>query len=164
MNSKRIMAWGGIVVLAAATAAAAAQTPPDKPPAAAQKEEQAALPAAKPVPVFSYDPGGRRDPFRDLLGGKDIKEKRIVSGLSDLDIEDVKLLGIVRSKDKFEAIAGLTEGFPLTIREGDQLADGYVLTIRADAVVFRKTKDKGIPLMRPRDIVKEITPEERTHD
>jgi len=154
-----------LIFLAAATAAAAsAQTPPDKPPPAAQKEEQVAPPSAKPLPVFSYDPAGRRDPFKDLLGGKDIKEKRIVSGLSDLEIEDVKLLGIVKTKDKLEAIAGLTDGFPLTIREGDQLADGYVLTIRPDAVVFRKTKDKGIPLMRPRDIVKEIMPEERTHD
>lgn len=162
MNYKHLV-WGCLIALAAATAAAA-QTPQDKPPVAAQKEEQAAPPEIKPVPVFSYDPAGRRDPFKDLLGGKDIKEKKIVGGLSDLDIEDIKLLGIVRFKDKNEAIAGLTEGFPLTIREGDLLADGYVLTIRPDAVVFRKTKDKGIPLMRPRDIVKEITPEERTHD
>jgi Tfp pilus assembly protein PilP len=162
MNTKRLIVWGCLVTLAAATAPA--QTPPEKPPAAAQKETQPGLPVVKPIPVFSYDPAGRRDPFKDLMAGKEIKEKRIISGLADLTIEEVRLLGIVKTKDKLEAIAGLAEGFPLTIREGDVLADGYVLSIRPDAVVFRKTKDKGIPLLRPRDIVKEITLEERTHD
>ena len=153
MNTKRTLAWGCLVALSAAAAAALAQTVPDK--TSAERRE---------VPVFSYDPAGRRDPFKDLLGGKDIKEKRVVTGLADLEIDEVTLLGIVQSKDKFEAIAGLPEGFPLTVREGDRLADGYVLSIRADAVVFRKTRDKGIPLSQPRDIVKEIQPEERTHD
>jgi len=162
MNSKRIAAWAGLAFLA--TAVAAAQTPPEKPPAAGQKEEQAAPPAVKPVPVFSYDPAGRRDPFKDLIGGRDIKDKRIVTGLSDMTIDEIKLLGIVKMGDKLQAIASMIDGFPLTLREGDVLLDGYVLTIRPDAVVFRQTKDKGIPLMRPRDIVKEITPEERTHE
>ena len=161
MNSKRMGAWGILVLLAVS---AAAQTPPDKPQAAGQKEEAAAPAAPKPIPVFSYDPAGRRDPFRDLLGGKEVRDKKVVTGLIDLTIDEVKLLGIVKMKDKVEAIANMPDCFPLTIREGDSLADGYVLEIRPDAVVFRKTKDKGIPLMRPRDIIKEITPEERTHE
>ncbi|MBM3294004.1 MAG: hypothetical protein FJY82_05710 [Candidatus Aminicenantes bacterium] len=161
MSFSRISAWGGLALWA--MAAAAAQTPPDK-AAASGRIEEPPPPAAQPAPVFSYDPGGRRDPFRNLIGGKDVREKRPVAGLADMTIDEVRLLGIVKMRGKLEAIAKLTEGFPLTIREGDGLADGYVLEIRPDAVVFRKTKDRGIPLMRPRDIVKEITPEERTHE
>lgn len=126
--------------------------------AAAQETKKA--PAAGPA--FFYDSGGRRDPFKDLFGGKTLREKKAIGGLPDLFIEDVMLMGIVKSKDVIEAIIGLTDGFPLTIREGDRLADGFVLSIKESQVVFRKTLDsKGLPLAKPRDIVKEIGQEER---
>jgi Tfp pilus assembly protein PilP len=132
--------------------------PPLFPQAAAQEPKKA--PAASPA--FSYDSGGRRDPFKDLFGGKTLREKKAIGGLSDLFIEDIMLMGIVKSRDVIEAIIGLTDGFPLTIREGDRLADGFVLSIKESQVVFRKTLDgKGIPLAKPREIIKEIMQEER---
>jgi len=131
---------------------------PAFPQAAPQEPKKA--PAAGPA--FSYDSGGRRDPFKDLFGGKTLREKKAIGGLSDLFIEDIRLMGIVKSKDVVEAIIGLTDGFPLTIREGDRLADGFVLSIKDSQVVFRKTLDgKGIPLAKPREIIKEIMQEER---
>ena len=118
--------------------------------------------AASPAPAFSYDSGGRRDPFKDLFGGKTLREKKAIGGLPDLAIEDITIMGIVKSKDVFEAIISLTDGFPLTVREGARLADGFVLSIKESQVVFRKTLDnKGIPLAKPRDIIKEIMQEER---
>jgi Tfp pilus assembly protein PilP len=114
----------------------------------------------KPVP-FSYDPAGRRDPFKDLLAGKEVRDKKLVGGLSELSLDDVILIGIVEARGKLEAIISLMNGFPATIHEGDAFADGYVLKIEAARVVFRKTKNKGIPLIKPKDIVKEIPPEER---
>lgn len=136
-------------VLALALSLGLAQTPP-------QEEKKATGPS------FSYNPGGRRDPFKDLLGGRDVKEKKTISGLSDLSIDDITLKGIVKTKGKLEAFISLTEGFPLTIHEGDKLADGFVLLIEETQVVFRRTRDsKGIPLTKPRDVIKEITFEER---
>lgn len=171
MNIKRLIVRTSLLSLLAVSVFP--QTDPQKPLGASQTAvatRTAAEPAAKPaaerkeVPVFSYDPGGRRDPFKDLMGGKEVKGKRAITGLADLEISEVTLLGIVESKSGFEAIVSLPEGFPLTVREGDKLADGFVLSIRADAVVCRKTHDNGVPLSRPRDVVKEIQPEERTHD
>ncbi len=136
-------------VLALALSLGLAQSPP-------QEEKKATGPS------FSYNPGGRRDPFKDLLGGRDVREKKAISGLSDLAIDDVTLKGIVKAKGKLEAFISLTEGFPLTIHEGDKLADGFVLRIEETQVVFRRTQDSnGIPLAKPRDVVKEIMPEER---
>jgi len=113
-------------------------------------------------PSLSYNPGGRRDPFLNLLGGSGMKEKKVIGRLSDLSIEDVTLMGIVKAKDVWEAIISLTEGFPITIHEGDRLSDGYVLSIEGTHVVFRKTRDsKGLPLAKPKDIIKEFIPEER---
>ncbi|MDP2915360.1 MAG: hypothetical protein Q8O91_07900 [Candidatus Aminicenantes bacterium] len=128
------------------------------PQAAAQEPKKTATTA----PAFSYDSAGRRDPFKDLFGGKTLREKKAIGGLSDLTIDDIMLMGIVKSKDVIEAIIGLTDGFPLTLREGDRLADGFVLSIKESQVVFRKTLDsKGLPLAKPRDIIKEIMQEER---
>lgn len=116
----------------------------------------------EPSPAFSYDAGGRRDPFKDLFGGKVLKEKKAVGGLSDLAIEDIQIMGIIKSKNGLEALISLTDGFPLSLREGDKLADGFVLSIKESQIIFRKTLDgKGLSLAKPRNIIKDIMQEER---
>lgn len=116
----------------------------------------------KPPPEKgTYDSAGRRDPFKNLLGGKDIKEKSAVGGIPRMSIDDTTLVGIVKTKQKLTAIVSGPQGFPYFIKAGDKFADGYVLSIKDDQVVFRKTNERGIPLMRPKDIIKEINPEER---
>lgn len=109
----------------------------------------------------AYDPGGRRDPFRDLLAGRDIKEKSLVGGVPQMSIDDVYLIGIVEAKGIYTAIINGPQGFPYFIKVGQKFADGFVLSIRESQVVLRKTKERGIPLSQPKDIVKEIKPEER---
>lgn len=111
-------------------------------------------------PRASYDPGGRRDPFKDLLGGKTGTGKASTAeGL--LSIDNATLVGIVKTPKGFVAIVSGPQEFPYFLKVGDKLADGYVLTIDESKVVFRKTHDRGFPLIRPRNVVKEINPEER---
>lgn len=135
---------------------------------AAQEEKPAAAaqPAASvvenlPGPTFSYDPEGRRDPFKNLMAGRDVKEKTGAGGLSQLSIGDMTLIGIVKSKGRLTAIISGPQGFPHFVKAGDRFADGYVLSVQEAQAVFRVTSEKGIPLMRPKDLVKEINPEER---
>ncbi len=109
----------------------------------------------------TYDPAGRRDPFKNLLAGRDIKEKAAVGSALQLSIEDVNLIGIVQFKKKFTAILSGPQGFPYYFEVGDKLADGFILAINDHQVIFRKTNERGIPLTKPKDIIKEITPEER---
>jgi Tfp pilus assembly protein PilP len=120
-------------------------------------------PAVGPAPLApaTYNPAGRRDPFKNLLTGKDIAERRVITGLSDLMIDEITVIGLVKNKGRFEAVIGMPSGFPLTAREGDKFSDGYVLSIGDNQVVLRKTQDRGVPLIKPKDIVKEITSEER---
>ncbi|MBC7363836.1 MAG: hypothetical protein H5U07_04740 [Candidatus Aminicenantes bacterium] len=111
-------------------------------------------------PRASYDPGGRRDPFRDLLGNRTGTGKsRTTEGF--LTIDNAKLVGIVKTPKGFIAIVSGPQEFPYFLKVGDKMADGYVLTIDESKVVFRKTHDRGFPLIRPRNVVKEINPEER---
>lgn len=111
--------------------------------------------------LFSYNPRGRRDPFRNLLRGRDVKEKALVGGIPQMSIDDINLIGIVEAKGEYTAIINGPQGFPYFIKVGQIFADGFVLSIKEFQVVFRKTKERGIPLRRPTDIVKEIKPEER---
>lgn len=109
----------------------------------------------------TYDPAGRRDPFKNLLAGKDIKEKTPGGGALQLSTDDVNLIGIVKYKKKFTAILSGPQGFPYYFEVGDKLADGFILAINESQVIFRKINERGIPLTKPKDIVKEINPEER---
>jgi len=127
-------------------------------------QETAAEPPPQTAPLlsvqtgFTYSPDGRRDPFKDLLGGRDLKEKSAL-GENQMFIDDLVLFGIVKSQNVFTALIGTPQGFPMFAKVGDKFADGYVLSIKATQVVLRKTHERGIPLMRPRDVIKEITEE-----
>ncbi len=112
-------------------------------------------------PPATYDPAGRRDPFKNLFAGKDISERRVITGLSDLMIDEVTIIGLVKSKGRYEAVLGMASGFPMVAHQGDRFADGFVLSISETQIVLRKTQERGVPLLKPKDIVKEITSEER---
>jgi hypothetical protein len=125
-------------------------------PANPQAEEKPVLRTTGPV---VYNPEGRRDPFKDLLGGGDVGGKTATTD-SQSAMEDLILIGIIKAKKGYTAIVGTAQGFPRFLNVGDKIADGYVLSISPSQVVFRKTHERGMPLMRPRDVVKEINPEE----
>jgi len=114
-----------------------------------------------PPQKATYDPSGRRDPFKNLLSGKEIKGKTAPGVTPQVFIDDLRLIGIVKSHQKLTAIVAGPQGFPQFIHVGDKFADGYVLSIKDSQVVFRKTKERSVPLMRPNDVIKEINPEER---
>lgn len=108
----------------------------------------------------TYNPEERRDPFRNLLTGQDPREKGKTRGLQQLAIEDAVLIGIVKHRGKLTAIINDAQGYPYYIKTGDNFLDGFVLNVNDSQVIFRKTKERGIPLTNPKDIVKEIKLEE----
>ncbi|MBC7361558.1 MAG: hypothetical protein H5U06_04655 [Candidatus Aminicenantes bacterium] len=111
-------------------------------------------------PRASYDPGGRRDPFKDLIGGGRVSGKASTTE-GQLTIDNATLVGIVKTPKGFVAIVSGPQQFPYFLKIGDKLADGYVFSINDSQVIFRKTHERGFPLIRPRNVVKEINPEER---
>jgi hypothetical protein len=125
------------------------------------KSEEQPPPAGLRSQISTYDPAGRRDPFKDLLAGKEIKEKEVAGTTPQLYVDDIALIGIVKFKKKYTAILSGPQGFPYYFEVGDKLADAFILAINENQVIFRKTNERGIPLTRPKDLVKEIKPEER---
>jgi len=127
------------------------------------RQETTAPPQTGPSPAltvqtgFTYNTDGRRDPFKDLLAGRELRKAEL--GENQLFIDDLVLSGIVKNKNIYTALIGTAQGFPMFAKVGDKFADGYVLSINDTQVVLRKTHERGIPLIRPRDVIKEITEE-----
>jgi len=118
-------------------------------------------PQVKTDQVPTYNSGGRRDPFRDLLGGRDVQTPTYVDGVPQIYIDDVILIGIVKTRGKLSAIINGGPGFPYYIKDGEKFADGFVLVIEKSRVIFRKTHERGIPLRKTKDIIKELHPQEQ---
>ena len=108
----------------------------------------------------TYQAEGRRDPLRNLLAGLELEESLAAKGIPDILIDDVVLSGIVKAKGEFTAIINAGEGFPFYIKRGDRLADGYVRLLTATQVIFRKTMERGIRLLEPKEVTKVLFPEE----
>ncbi|MDD8020475.1 MAG: hypothetical protein PHU81_04710 [Acidobacteriota bacterium] len=111
-------------------------------------------------PRAYYDPGGRRDPFKDLLGGGKGGSRGQTEG-GQLSIANATLVGIVKTQRGFVAIISGPQQMPYFLKIGDKVSDGYIFDINHSQVIFRKTHERGFPLMRPINVVKEINPEER---
>ena len=103
-----------------------------------------------------YDPQNRRDPFKNLLGGTEAKSNPTAEGIGQLSVDEVVLTGIIKVRDRLIGIIRDPMGFPVYIREGDRFMDGYVVSIESLSVTLRKTEERGLPLLRPRDIIKEL--------
>lgn len=160
---KRVAILLSLLAFLGAGVAAAQPKTEEKAPPAQKPEAAGAQAAAQPTlgPLTTYNPEGRRDPFKNLMAGRDVKERTGAEGLMQLSVADMTLIGIIKFRGKLSAIVTGPQGFPFNMKVGDAFADGYVLSIGENQVVFRQTKERGLPLMRPRDIVKEINVEER---
>jgi hypothetical protein len=84
---------------------------------------------------YYYSAFNRRDPFRSLVVGEFISEKR----MSPVDLGRVELVGIVRGDlDRF-ALLEDNKGFAYILRVGDRVKNGSVVAIGDRSMVARVT-------------------------
>jgi type IV pilus assembly protein PilP len=133
----------------------------------AQVSSPAAAPSPTPVEgmmagedsgaAYTYDPAGRRDPFKSLLatGGPKSGQKE---GLPGVLIEELQLQGIWRVKSGLIAQMLGPAGKTYLVRKGDQLADGEVLNITTNEIVFRQNVNDPTMLKPFREVVRELNP------
>jgi len=91
---------------------------------------------------FSYDPGGRRDPFRSLLEGRNNQDELIGQvrppGLPGMMVEELTLEGIIDTPAGIMAFVLGRDSMSYIIRPGTKLYNGEVKEIFQDRVVFRQ--------------------------
>jgi len=106
---------------------------------------------------YSYDPGGRRDPFRSLLAARSRQTDRgpRPEGIPGLLIDEIDITGIfILDEGPVAQIRSTQQEQSFLLREGDQLFDGDVVTISPGEVVFKQIVDDPTAIKPFREVVK----------
>jgi type IV pilus assembly protein PilP len=157
-----------IVALLAATSVATAQAPAKTPapaapgaaaPAPAQtgeallEQEESALSGRS----YTYDPAGRRDPFRSLLVRP---EQRAAGsrppGIAGVSVDDIVLQGIWKTQAGYVAQIRGTDNKSYLLRPGNLLWDGEVTRIGPNEVTFRQNLNDPQSVKPFRDVTKQL--------
>lgn len=143
-------------------AAYAQEKPAVKPPAAGGPSPTSGTAAGAPdaAAPYSYDPGGRRDPFVSLLTrGSDPKSTSTrPAGLAGMMISEVAVKGIIRDRTGFIAMVQGTGTKTYTVRAGEKLMDGTVKAITADTVVFSEDVNDPLSMVKQKEVRKTVRP------
>ncbi|HKF45533.1 MAG TPA: hypothetical protein VKG01_20750 [Thermoanaerobaculia bacterium] len=127
-------------------------TPGESPGQALIEQEESAMSGRS----YSYDPAGRRDPFRSLLIRSDKGGGHRAPGIAGIAIDDVTLQGIWRTRAGYVAQIRGTDNKSYLLRSGDQLYDGEVLRIAPNEVTFRQNLNDPQSVKPFRDITKQL--------
>ena len=151
MKRKIILAFG-VVVLMAFGGALWAQEPEAEPPAEGEAsplvDEEVDVSGIEQIlrgeeevlegRIFSYDPAGRRDPFRSLLEGFEEEDEGPARarppGLPGMLIEELRLEGIIDTPSGILAFVLGRDNVSYIIRPGTKLFDGEVAEIQQKKV------------------------------
>jgi Tfp pilus assembly protein PilP len=146
-----------LVSLAVAAAVAAA---PEKAPAAAG-------PAPADAPkitdqdftpsVYTYEVGGRRDPFRSLLVRNPTEKDRVrPPGLAGVMVDELDPQGTIKVKQSWIAMMRGPDNKSYLIRKGTTLFDGEVTEVSATEITFRQNVNDPTNPKPFREVVKTL--------
>ncbi len=137
-----------------------APTPAPTPSAPSESLPQSLLEedeAANAGRAYTYDPAGRRDPFRSLLvrsanraGGSR------PPGIAGIAIDDVLIQGIWKTKSGFLAQIRGTDNKSYLLKPGDLLYDGEVTRVGPNEVSFRQNLNDPQSVKPFRDVTKQL--------
>jgi hypothetical protein len=117
------------------------------------EQEEAALAGRS----YTYDPAGRRDPFRSLLVRPDDRARgERPPGISGMSIDDVVVHGIWRVRSGYVAQVRGTDNKSYLIRGGDLLYDGEVTRVGPNEVVFRQNINDPQSVKPFREVTKQL--------
>lgn len=106
---------------------------------------------------FTYDPAGRRDPFRSLLAGRAPEELgERPAGLPGMGVEEIKLQGIIKLPEGYVAMVQGVDNLSYLIKPGTVLYDGTVEKIEPGKVTFKVNVVDPTSLKPYRDVVRTL--------
>ena len=147
----------GLPVALVARGSAQPPTAPESVPAVAEPEPVPAVTETVEQPeLYSYDSGGRRDPFVSLLArGADLpSDRERPDGLVGLSVNEVALRGVVLSDGAYLAVLEAPDNRTYIVRADDRLFDGSVKEIAADGIVFLQEVNDPLALVSVREVRK----------
>lgn len=177
MTSRAVRLIAAAVWLSSAlVSVAAAQRRPAPTPVPARPAGAAAVPSAGGAPPdasapsgepvedpslsgrgYTYDPAGRRDPFRSLLVRNDSRQPGArPPGIAGIGVDDVTVQGIWKTKSGYVAQIRGTDNKSYLLRAGDLLFDGEVTRVGPNEVGFRQNLNDPQSVKPFRDVTKQL--------
>ena len=146
-----VLAPGPSVAQAPPTPAPAPEATP-APGAAGKVTEQDFTPS-----VYTYEVGGRRDPFRSLLVRNPSDKDRVrPPGLAGVMVDELELQGTIKVKQAWVAMMRGPDNRSHLVRKGTTLFDGEVVEVTATEVTFRQNVNDPTNPKPFREVVKTL--------
>jgi len=118
--------------------------------------------AESTVTNYKYETRGRRDPFRTLDVTNTIQATAAPlvrpAGPKGQLVSEIKLMGIVKSKDGIMGVIQGYRGRTFFIHSGDDLYDGKVLEIRNDSLLLNQILTDSFGKKISQQVVKKLHP------
>jgi hypothetical protein len=149
-----------VAIVVAGTTLAWAQGAPAPAAAPSGLATAGAMPATgEPAPLpsepYTYEPGGRRDPFVSLLArGIESTPGKKVPGLSGIPTADVLLRGVLHSRGSYVALLSGSDGKTFQGRVNDRLLDGVIRSVTPAGVVIMQEVNDPLSLIKHREVRK----------
>lgn len=157
-----------LLIVIAAVASVVAQTPDTTTTSATstasdvQKTLEEILEEPTTTDTYRYDPQGRRDPFRSLIGPTPrLEPGQRPAGVPGFLIDEIRLQGIFKTRAGLTAMINGPDNKGYTIKVGDKVLDGEVVRITPTSVVFRQEVNDPTRIERYREVVKDLSPTSR---
>lgn len=153
-----------LLMVIAAVASVVAQTPSATPAADntgtdVQKTLEEILEEPTTTDTYRYDPQGRRDPFRSLIGpAPKLEPGQRPPGVPGFLIDEMKLQGIFKTRAGLTAMVNGPDNKGYSLKVGDKVLDGEVIRITQTSVVFRQEVNDPTRIERYREVVKDLAP------
>ena len=110
--------------------------------------------------TYHYDPQGRRDPFRSLVGpAPKIQQGVRPPGPAGFLIDEMKLQGVIKTKQGPVGMINGPDNKGYLVHVGDKVLDGEVIRVTPSSVVFRQEVNDPTRIERYREVVKDLSPE-----
>lgn len=139
----------------------AQDAPPAAPPAAAPSGEiKVPVPSEQDLtpPTYTYEIGGRRDPFRSLLlRDPNKKDGPRPEGLPGMLVDELELQGTIRTKAGWLAMMKGADNKSYLVRKGNTVFDGEVIDITGTEITFRQNVNDPTNPKPFRDVVKALS-------
>jgi type IV pilus assembly protein PilP len=118
------------------------------------------------IPVFSYNPEGRRDPFRSIITIGKTKGVRGLLPLQKVEINELKLIAIVWGGFGYHAMVQTPDGKGYTLKVGTAVGpnDGAVKRISQENVVVQENYTDIFGERKLRELVMELHPQKEGAD
>jgi len=157
-----VIVWSCAVVAGAQTPPAPAPQPP-APAVGASQAQPAAKPVPKPAPPpeesFTYESGGRRDPFVNILGtGTEPRQVtgRRADGPAGLTVAEISVSGVVQHQGSLVAMVQGPDKKTYLVHQGDKFLDGTVKTITPQGLIIMQEVRDPLSLVKQREIRKQL--------